>query len=117
MKAKWFIGSVIGAALFLPAQGHARTLNLNPKFVQHAGIICSNQVLRAAKDKIGKSIFASLPYKSGAYVYTGGIAPLSAETSATFNIPYATATALDGGNPGSAWRACMVQNGAPVPKA
>lgn len=73
-----------------------------------AGGKCAEQVLEASKNKNGTTQFTSL-FRNGETISRVGD---TVQTNRHIQgIPYVEASALDNGNPGSAWRNCMWRSG------
>lgn len=76
---------------------------------------CAGNVMKEAAGKPGKTVLSSILYANETYVRWGGIDPGAYEHRHIIGVPYVTATAVDGGKPGSSWDACMMQHHMPVP--
>ncbi|HVE23094.1 MAG TPA: hypothetical protein VNC39_14075 [Acidocella sp.] len=103
------LASVLG---LVPVISQAKSLNYSQTFVSKTGLVCSRQVMASSRGLDGKTVFASIPYEDKRFMISGS---LTVSSGRTVGVPYVTSTALDRGTPGTAWKNCMLEHGAPVP--
>lgn len=109
---KWIFGeiAVLSLALAGSAVAAVPATNADPAFVHKAASDCTDQILAAASGKPGEISLGSRPYPVKA---KAGAKNSAAKPSAR-GLPYVEAEAVDNGVPGSAWKKCMGDAGAPL---
>ncbi len=87
---------------------HQASNTLPVSDLRQMSVHCNDGIYQKAGGVPGTTILESYAFSpSSAFVFAGGRSPLAFESSTTVSLPMRTATQLDGGQPGAAWKSCM----------